>query len=55
MAALFLKHFPRAVPGVYPPEALPVRTRQAILSDAGAYGIRVSRKLTLLDPIDDGY
>ena len=53
MAALFVKHFPRDLPGVYPPEALPVATRQAILSGAGAYGIRVEKRLTLLDLIDD--
>ncbi len=53
MAALFVKHFPRDLPGVYPPEALPVATRQAILSGAGAYGIRVEKRLKLLDPIDD--
>ena len=53
MAALFVKHFPRGVPGVHPPEALPAKTRQAILSGAGAYGIHVTRRLTLLKPVDD--
>ena len=53
MAALFVKHFPRDLPGVYPPEALPVATRQAIVSGAGAYGIRVEKRLKLLEPIDD--
>jgi saccharopine dehydrogenase (NAD+, L-lysine-forming) len=53
MAALFVKHFPRDLPGVYPPEALPVATRQAILSGAGAYGIRVEKRLKLLEAIDD--
>lgn len=52
MAALFVKHFPRGLAGVHPPEALPPKTRQAILSGAGAYGIRVSHRLTLLKPID---
>lgn len=52
MAALFVKHFPRACAGVHPPEALPAKTRQAILSGASAYGIRVSRRLALLKPID---
>ena len=52
MAALFVKHFPRNLPGVHPPEALPATTRQAVLSGARAYGIRVSRKLTLLDPVE---
>ena len=52
MAALFVKHFPRGLAGVHPPEALPAGTRRAILSGAGAYGIRVSHRLTLLKPID---
>jgi len=53
MAALFVKHFPRELPGVYPPEALPARTRQAILAGARAYGIRINKRLTLLKPVDD--
>jgi hypothetical protein len=53
MAALFVKHFPRELPGVYPPEALPARTRQAILSGARACGIRINKRLTLLKPVDD--
>ncbi len=53
MAALFVKHFPRGLPGVHPPEALPQKTRQAILSGASAYGIHITRRLTLLKPVDD--
>jgi len=53
MAALFVKHFPRELPGVHPPEALPARTRQAILAGARAYGIRINKRLTLLKPVDD--
>jgi len=53
MAALFVKHFPRELPGVYPPEALPARTRQAILAGARACGIRINKRLTLLKPVDD--
>lgn len=53
IAALFVKHFPRNRPGVHPPEALPAATRQAILAGARAYGIHISRRLTLLKPIDD--
>lgn len=55
LAALFVKHFPRGIPGVHPPEALPAKVRQAILSGARAYGIRVAQRLTLLAPVDDGY
>jgi len=53
MAALFVKHFPRTLPGVHPPEALPAKTRQAIVSGARAYGVHISRRLTLLKPVDD--
>jgi len=53
MAALFVKHFPRGLPGVHPPEALPASVRQAILAGARAYGIRVNKRLTLLKPMDD--
>ncbi|MGH8634771.1 MAG: saccharopine dehydrogenase NADP-binding domain-containing protein [Burkholderiales bacterium] len=53
LAALFVKHFPRGLPGVHPPEALPARTRQAILSGARAYGIRIGMRLALLKPVDD--
>jgi len=53
LAALFVKHFPRELPGVHPPEALPARTRQAILAGARARGIRIGKRLTLLEPLDD--
>ena len=53
LAALFVKHFPRGLPGVHPPEALPARTRQAILAGARAYGIRIGMRLALLKPVDD--
>ncbi len=53
LAALFVKHFPRELPGVHPPEALPAKTRQAILSGARAYGIRIAKRLKLLKPLDD--
>jgi saccharopine dehydrogenase-like NADP-dependent oxidoreductase len=53
MAALFVKHFPRDLPGVYPPEALPVATRKAVLSGTGGYGIRVSQRIKLLEALDD--
>jgi len=53
MAALFVRHFPRALPGVHSPEALPAKTRQAILAGARSYGIRIARRLTLLKPLDE--
>ena len=53
LAALFVKHFPRGLPGVHPPEALPAATRQAVLAGARSYGIRIKRRLTLLKPVDE--
>jgi hypothetical protein len=41
------------LPGVHPPEALPARTRQAILAGARARGIRIGMRITLLQPLDD--
>jgi hypothetical protein len=53
MAALFVKHFPRTRPGVHPPEALPAKTRQAILSGVRPYGIRIEQRLTIGEEIDE--
>ncbi|MFQ5927655.1 MAG: saccharopine dehydrogenase NADP-binding domain-containing protein [Terriglobia bacterium] len=53
LAALFLKHFPRRLAGVYPPEALPASTRRAILADARARLVRITLKLTRLKPPPD--
>jgi len=53
MAGLFVKHFPRTLPGVHPPEALPAKTRRAIVSGARAWGIRIEQRLALREMIDD--
>jgi hypothetical protein len=45
MAALFIKHFPRELAGVYPPMALPREIRQAILQDARRRGIRLALRV----------
>lgn len=45
MAALFIKHFPRQLPGVHVPEALPQEVRRAILRDARARGFRLARRV----------
>lgn len=52
LAALFIKHLPRDLHGVYPPEALPRETQQAVLAGARAYGIRLTKRLKLLKPIE---
>lgn len=53
MAALFVKHFPRKLPGVFAPEALPARIRQALLSDVRDYGIRIAQRIKQLEVMDD--
>src|ERR1700722_1076584 len=45
VASLFIKHFPKKLAGVFPPEALPVKTRRAILADVRSRNIRVSMKV----------
>lgn len=46
VAALLVKHFPRQLRGVYPPEALPATIRQAILADARSLRFRITMKVT---------
>src|SRR5688572_7461780 len=53
MAALFVKHFPRKLPGVFPPEALPARIRQALLANVRDYGIRTTQRMKQLAVMDD--
>jgi len=48
MAALFVKQWQQARPGVYPPEALPAVMRQAILADARSRDFRITMKLKRL-------
>jgi len=53
VAALFVKHFPRDIAGVYPPEALPAETRQAILADARSRDFRITMKVIRLKKAED--
>jgi hypothetical protein len=53
VAALFAKHFPRDLAGVFPPEALPADVRQAILADLRSRQIRITMKVTQLKKEDD--
>ena len=53
MAALFVKHFPRDLAGVFPPGAIPLEDRQAIFKDLKSRGIRVTAKITRKKPLDD--
>jgi len=53
LAALFVKHFPRNLSGVYPPEAMPAETRQAILADARLRDIRITLRTRRLKRSED--
>jgi hypothetical protein len=53
MAALFIKHFPRESAGIFPPGAIPLENRQAILKDSRSRGIRLTLKVTRKKPSDD--
>ena len=53
MAALFVKHFPRDLAGVFPPGAIPLEDRQAIFKDLKPRGIRVTMKITKKKSLDD--
>jgi hypothetical protein len=49
LTALFVKHMPRELAGVYVPEALPIAVRRSILGDVRSSGIRLTRKVTRLN------
>jgi len=53
LAALFVRHFPKDEQGVFPPEALPVEARQAILKDVRARGFQITQKILRLKKQDD--
>ncbi|HLJ23874.1 MAG TPA: saccharopine dehydrogenase NADP-binding domain-containing protein [Candidatus Acidoferrales bacterium] len=53
MAALFIKQFPRDSAGVFPPGAIPLENRQAILKDLKSRGIAVTAKITKKKPSED--
>ena len=46
MAALFVKHFPRKLLGVHPPEAFPAELRRAILRDVRSRDILLVKRIT---------
>ena len=45
VASLFIKHFPKKLSGVFPPEALPAKIQRAILADVSSRNIRLSMKV----------
>ncbi len=46
IAAVFVKHFPRDLAGVYSPGKLPAAVRRAVLAEARLRGVRVAMKIT---------
>jgi hypothetical protein len=53
IAALFVRHMPRDMAGVYPPEALPGEVRRAILADTRSRDIRISLKMIPLKALEE--
>ncbi len=53
MAAHFVRNFPKDEHGVFPPEALPAETRQAILAGVRSRDIRITQKITRLKKHDE--
>ncbi|HET6930691.1 MAG TPA: saccharopine dehydrogenase NADP-binding domain-containing protein, partial [Candidatus Acidoferrum sp.] len=53
VAALFIKFYPREIEGVFPPEALPVQVRRAILAGVKKNGVKMAHKVTPLKPAED--
>ena len=53
VAAQFIKFFPRETEGVFPPEALPVEARRAILAGVKKSGVKITHKVTQLKAAED--
>lgn len=53
MTSLFVKHFPRDLTGVHPPERLPPDVRQRILADARSRDIRITQRQARLGRIEE--
>jgi hypothetical protein len=48
VAALFIKHFPRDLAGVFAPEALPLETRRAIIAGIRNNKVKITHRTTAL-------
>src|SRR5271168_4981886 len=53
LAAIFIRHFPRDMAGVFGPSELPIETRRAILAEARSRDFRVAFKMTRLKKSED--
>ena len=47
VATLFIKNFPAGMPGVFPPETLPVEMRRAIVAGIRKHSVRITHKTTV--------
>src|SRR3989338_5483667 len=52
-AALFIKHFPRTLRGVHPPEALPAELRRRVLAELKTRAVRITSKTRRLKKPED--
>ncbi len=48
VAALFIKHFPAGLPGVFAPETLPVEIRRAIIAGIRTHNVKITHKTTVV-------
>jgi saccharopine dehydrogenase (NAD+, L-lysine forming) len=53
VAALFVKFFPRDLPGVFAPEMLPIEMRRAIIAKLRTHGVHISHKTTVVRRIGE--
>ena len=53
VASLFIKYFSKDLGGVFPPEALPVEVRRAILAGVKKHGVKITHKVTPLKISED--
>jgi saccharopine dehydrogenase (NAD+, L-lysine-forming) len=53
VAGQFIKFFSRETEGVFPPEALPLEVRRAILAGVKKSGVKLAHKITALKPAED--
>ncbi len=53
VAAMFIKHFPLEIEGVFPPEELPRETRRAIVNGIRKHRVKLSHKTTKLKTKED--
>lgn len=53
VAALFIKHFPANMPGVFAPEQLPAELRRAVIGKIRTHGVRITHKTASLRISDE--